>query len=65
MKGAGIDNRSGLRKPPVGVGYAPQGNGPVSKHTSAADGTPGLPRGFMRTDLVYPSAVLRPGERLA
>jgi YidC/Oxa1 family membrane protein insertase len=56
---------SGFDHPYLLAGYAPQDNGPVAKHTSAADGTKGLPRGFMRTDLVFPGSVLRPGEALS
>ncbi|HEX3482753.1 MAG TPA: membrane protein insertase YidC [Kofleriaceae bacterium] len=56
---------TGYDHPYLLAGYAPQDNGPVAKHTSAADGTKGLPRGFMRTDLVFPSSVLRPGESLS
>jgi YidC/Oxa1 family membrane protein insertase len=56
---------TGYDHPYLLAGYAPQDNGPVAKHTSAADGTRGLPRGFMRTDLVFPGSVLRPGESLS
>ena len=56
---------TGYDHPYLLAGYAPQDNGPVAKHTSAADGTKGLPRGFMRTDLVFPGSVLRPGESLS
>jgi YidC/Oxa1 family membrane protein insertase len=55
---------AGFDHPYLLAGYAPQDNGPVAKHTSAADGTR-LPRGFMRTDLVFPGSVLRPGESLS
>ncbi|HEX8110320.1 MAG TPA: membrane protein insertase YidC, partial [Kofleriaceae bacterium] len=56
---------AGFLHPYLLAGYAPEDNGPVAKHTSAADGTKGLPRGFMRTDLVFPGAMLRPGESLS
>jgi YidC/Oxa1 family membrane protein insertase len=56
---------TGYDHPYLLAGYAPQDNGPVAKHTSAADGTKGLPRGFMRTDLVFPGSVLQPGKPLS
>jgi len=56
---------SGFEHPYLLAGYAPEESASVAKHSSAADGTRGLPRGFMRTDLVFPLAVLKPGEALS
>lgn len=56
---------SGFDHPYLLAGYAPADSGLVAKHTSASDGTRGPPRGFMRTDLVFPIAVLKSGESLS
>jgi YidC/Oxa1 family membrane protein insertase len=56
---------AGFEHPYLLAGYAPADNGPVAKHTSASDGTRGPPRGFMRSDLVFPISVLKPGESLS
>jgi YidC/Oxa1 family membrane protein insertase len=54
---------TGFEHPYLLVGYAPhlREGLTIEKHTSAADGTKGLPRGFMRTDLLFPSATFRGG----
>ncbi|HET7501793.1 MAG TPA: membrane protein insertase YidC [Kofleriaceae bacterium] len=55
---------TGFDHPYLLVGYAPHlGTGEsVEKHTSAADGTHGMPRGFMRTDLLYLPATVKAGD---
>ncbi|HEU4735132.1 MAG TPA: membrane protein insertase YidC [Kofleriaceae bacterium] len=55
---------TGFDHPYLLVGYAPHlGDGErVEKHTSAADGTHGVPRGFMRTDLLYLPATFKAGD---
>ncbi|HET9621176.1 MAG TPA: membrane protein insertase YidC [Kofleriaceae bacterium] len=55
---------TGFEHPFLLSGYAPflREGEHVEKHTSASDGTNGLPRGFMRTDLVYPVKTFKHGD---
>ncbi|HMG54505.1 MAG TPA: YidC/Oxa1 family insertase periplasmic-domain containing protein, partial [Kofleriaceae bacterium] len=53
---------TGFDHPYLLAGYAPPAGERVEKHTSAADGTRGQPKGFMRTDMVFPVAPFRPGD---
>lgn len=55
---------TGFEQPYLLVGYAPRlGEGEhVEKHTSASKGDDGLPRGFMRTTLLFPTATFRHGD---
>ncbi|MBC7974742.1 MAG: membrane protein insertase YidC, partial [Myxococcales bacterium] len=52
---------TGYEHPYLLAGYAPRGE-LVQKYTSAADGKGGLPRGFMRTDLLFSSMSFRHGD---
>ncbi|HEX4423397.1 MAG TPA: membrane protein insertase YidC [Kofleriaceae bacterium] len=56
---------AGFEHPFLLSGYAPRlAEGEhVEKHTSASDGTNGMPRGFMQTYLLYPPAVIHHGDR--
>jgi YidC/Oxa1 family membrane protein insertase len=55
---------TGFMHPYLLVGFAPRvGEGErVEKHTSAADGTTGVPRGFMRTDMLFPATTFKHGD---
>lgn len=55
---------TGFEHPYLLVGYAPQvrEGEHVEKHTSASDGTNGLPRGFMRTDMLFPVTTFMHGD---
>jgi YidC/Oxa1 family membrane protein insertase len=53
---------TGFDHPYILAGYAPQPGDRVEKHTSAADGTKGQPRGLMRTDLLYQVNVFKHGD---
>jgi YidC/Oxa1 family membrane protein insertase len=55
---------TGFEHPYLLVGYAPRvGAGEhVEKHTSASRGDDGLPRGFMRTVMVFPATTFRHGD---
>jgi YidC/Oxa1 family membrane protein insertase len=55
---------TGFEHPFLLSGYAPflREGEHVEKHTSASDGTNGLPRGFMRTDLLYPAKTFKHGD---
>jgi YidC/Oxa1 family membrane protein insertase len=55
---------TGFEHPYLLVGFAPRvGPGErVEKHTRGSKGDDGLPVGFMRTDLLFPSAMVRPGD---
>jgi YidC/Oxa1 family membrane protein insertase len=53
---------TGFDHPYLLAGYAPQPGERVEKHTSAADGTRGQPRGLMRTDLVYQDNIFKHGD---
>jgi len=55
---------TGFEHPYLLVGYSPQvrEGEHVEKHTSAADGTNGQPRGFMRTTLLFPTTTFKHGD---
>jgi YidC/Oxa1 family membrane protein insertase len=55
---------TGFTHPYLFTGYAPRlhEGEHVEKHTSASDGSSGLPRGFMRTDMLFPVATFRHGD---
>jgi YidC/Oxa1 family membrane protein insertase len=55
---------TGYMHPYLLVGFAPHvGAGEhVEKHTSAADGHDGLPKGFLRTDMVFPATTFKHGD---
>jgi len=55
---------TGFEHPYLLVGYSPQVHEGerVEKHTSASDGTNGQPRGFMRTDMLFPVTTFKRGD---
>jgi YidC/Oxa1 family membrane protein insertase len=55
---------TGFEHPYLLDGYSPQvrEGERVEKHTSASDGTNGMPRGFMRTDLLFPATTFKHGD---
>jgi YidC/Oxa1 family membrane protein insertase len=55
---------TGFEHPFLLAGYAPRlAEGErVEKHTRASKGEDGLPRGFMRTDMLFPSVALKAGD---
>ncbi|MEO7735423.1 MAG: YidC/Oxa1 family insertase periplasmic-domain containing protein, partial [Kofleriaceae bacterium] len=52
---------TGFEHPYLLAVYAPREGERVEKHTSAADGKAGQPRGFMRTDMLFASAAFKTG----
>ena len=60
----GVVHWTGFDHPFLLAGYAPQPGDRIDKQTWASAGTKGLPRGFMRTDILYQPTPLKSGETL-
>ncbi len=56
---------TGFDHPFLLAGYAPQPGDHIEKQTWAADGSKGVPRGLMQTDILYRMTPIKPGEALS
>ncbi|HEY6175715.1 MAG TPA: membrane protein insertase YidC [Kofleriaceae bacterium] len=61
----GVVHWTGFDHPFLLAGYAPQPGDKIDKQTYASSGTKGLPRGFMRTDILYQATPLKSGDTLS